>query len=258
MGKAGKIAIGCGCLLALVVGAVIAVVGWGAYQAKAKLTQLGGGLEKAAARAEEIQTWTEKANEAPYTPPADGVLSEPRFLAFLEARKRVHAVYQGYEAELARLKAESDGRPPSISEALATGGRIAEVFAELRLSLVKALAELGMSEAEYRDIQVAVYKTAWTAAAQRESGKLPSEAVGEASRQAGEAFEKAMAEAAEQGAPGAEQMSAEQREQVRRSLAEAAGAIKAAEAPQANVELFRKHEAEIRKYAMSGLELLGF
>jgi hypothetical protein len=33
--------------------------------------------------------------------------------------------------------------------------------------------------------------------------------------------------------------------------------MKTLEAPRANVELFRKHEAEIKKYAMHGLELVG-
>ena len=40
-------------------------------------------------------------------------------------------------------------------------------------------------------------------------------------------------------------------------MAEAGKAAKALEVPKANIELFRKHEAEIRQYAMSGLGLLG-
>jgi hypothetical protein len=55
-----------------------------------------------------------------------------------------------------------------------------------------------MSEAEYRDIQMAVYTSAWASDAESES------------------------------------------------------------VPRANVELFRKHQEDIKKYAMHGLALLGF
>ncbi len=34
-------------------------------------------------------------------------------------------------------------------------------------------------------------------------------------------------------------------------------AAKAIDVPRANVELFRKYESDIKKYAMNGLELIG-
>jgi hypothetical protein len=40
-------------------------------------------------------------------------------------------------------------------------------------------------------------------------------------------------------------------------MAELGKAAQSLEVPKANVELFRKYEAEIKKYAMSGLGLVG-
>jgi hypothetical protein len=260
MGKGGKIALGCGCVVLLAAAAVVAMFGAGAFWAKSKLTELKGGLDRATAKSEEIQRWSSKADAVAYSAPADGVIQEARLLKFLEVRKSVFAVYQTYEADLKELQARSKAgdQRPSFSEAIAAGGKFAEVFSELRLAQVKALAEVEMNEVEYRDIQVAVYKTAWAAETQKQTGKLPSEAVGEAGEQVERAMEKASAEASEQGVPGAGQMSEEQRRQVREAMQKAAEAAKSVEVPQANIDLFRKHEAEIRKYAMSGLELLGF
>ena len=76
MGTGAKIAIGCGCLLLLAGAAVVGVVGMGAWWAKDKLTEATGGLEKMAAKAEEIGRWEEKANANPYPRPGDGVIPE--------------------------------------------------------------------------------------------------------------------------------------------------------------------------------------
>jgi hypothetical protein len=260
MGKGVKIALGCGCLVLLVIAGVVAMFGFGAFWAKSKLTEFSGGIDNVAARSREIDDWAAKANSVPYEPPENGVLTEPRLLGFLEVRKSVFAVYQRYETELRDMQAQAgnEGRPPSLSQALATGGRFAEAFGQLRLAQVKALAEQGMSESEYRDIQLAVYKTAWAAEAQKAHGKLPSEAVGHAGDGMAEALETTMAEAEKTGVPGASQLSDEQRQQLRETMQKAAEATKAIEAPQPNIDLFRRHEGEIRKYAMTGLDLLGF
>jgi hypothetical protein len=83
---------------------------------------------------------------------------------------------------------------------------------------MQALAAAGMSEGEYREIQLAVYSSAWASAAESEASRPPAEATPESAK-------------------------------VQPS---------AVRVPSANVELFRRHEAEIRKYAMHGLAFLGF
>ena len=128
------------------------------------------------------------------------MIPEARFLKFMDTRKQVYAVYERYEAELRELqkKADSSTDKLTLSELWSAGGSLAEMAGAIRLAQMKALAAAGMSESEYRDIQLAVYKSAWASEAESESGKLPAEAVSEAALQV----------------------------------------------PRANVELFRKHQAE--------------
>jgi hypothetical protein len=241
MGTGAKIAIGCGCLLLLGAAAVVGVVGMGAFWAKGKLTEAAGGLERITAKTEEIDRWEKKANANAYTPPPDGVIPEARLLKFLETRKRVFAVYERYEADLRELQSKSEkaGDKVSPSDLWSAGGKLAEVFGEIRLAQVKALAELGMSEEEYRDIQIAVYRSAWASDAEKESGKMPAEAVSEAMSEAAKGMEEDVRKLQEQMAELGED------------------AAQALDVPRANVELFRKHEADIKKYAMHGLAFIG-
>ena len=114
----------------------------------------------------------------------------------------------------------------------------------IRLAQMKALAAAGMSESEYRDIQIAVYKSAWASEAESESGKLPAEAVSESMSEAAKQMEEAMRAGAEaarkQGVPGAGQISEKDARELQEGmtqLGETAG--EALYVPKANVELFR-------------------
>ena len=258
MGKGAKIALGCGCLVLLAGAAVIGVVGAGAFWAKSKVTEMTGGIDKIQAKTEEIERWEQKANANAYTAPADGVIAEARFLKFLDTRKQVFAVYQQYEPQFKELQAKSkaSGETASFSDAMTGMGKVAQLFGQIRLTQVKALAEAGMNEQEYRDIQLAVYKSAWAAESLKQSGKMPSEALADAGKQMQEAMRKGLAEAQRHGAPGAG-MSDEQQKQLSDSMGGLGNAASALDVPRANVELFRKYEADIKKYAMGGLELIG-
>ncbi len=246
MTKGAKIALGCGCLVLLVGVAIVVVFGVGAFWAKGKLKQVTGDLEKMSGKTQQIEALEKKANANPYTAPADGVIPEARFLKFLETRKRVYPVYERFKADIEALDAQHKGeKEPSLSGVLAAGGKVAEIFTEARLAQMQALADVGMSEQEYRDIQVAVYKRAWAAESQKESGKLPAEALREA------------AAAAESQRGTATGLPAEEQRKLNESMKELGQAAQALEVPKANVELFRRHEADIKKYAMTGLELIG-
>ena len=216
MGTGAKIAIGCGCVVLLGAAAVIGVLGVGAWWAKGKIEEASVGIDKMTAASEEIERFEKQANANPYTPPAEGVIPAARLLKFIETRKQVYAVYERYETELGELqkKAEKPDEKLTLSELWSAGGALAEMAGAVRLAQMKALASAGMSESEYRDIQLAVYTSAWTSETESESGgKLPAEAASEG------------------------------------------GALRV---PRANVELFRKHQADIKKYAMHGLAFLGF
>ena len=264
MGTGAKIAIGCGCLLLLGGAAVVGVVGMGAWWAKDKLTEATGGLDKIAAKADEIGRWEKQANANPYARPVDGVIPEARFVKFLETRKRVYSVYERYEADVRALQKKAEGASDKLSpsDLWAAGGKVAEVFSEIRLEQMKALAAQEMSEEEYRDIQVAVYKSAWASDAEKQSGKMPAEAVSESVSEAAKGMEEAMRaglEAAQkEGVPGSEKLSPEDAKRAQEAMArlgEDAG--QALSVPRANVELFRKYEADIKKYAMNGLAFIG-
>jgi len=264
MGTGAKIAIGCGCLLLLGGVAALGVVGMGVWWAKGKITEATGGLDSIAAKADEIGRWEKQANANPYTRPGDGVIPEARFLKFLETRKRVYAVYERYEADLRALqeKAESAGDKLSPSDLMSAGGKLAQAFSDIRLEQMKALAAEQMSEEEYRDIQVAVYKSAWASDMEKQSGKMPAEAVSESMSQAAAGMEEAMRaglEAAQkEGVPGSEKLSPEDVKKAQETMAQLGeDAGNALAVPRANVDLFRKYEADIKKYAMHGLAFIG-
>jgi hypothetical protein len=237
MGTGAKIALGCGCLLLAGLVAGIGACGVLGYWVKGKTEGVVADLEtfskQAAAVTDEIEGWERKANANAYAAPADGVIAEERLLKFLETRRRVAEVYEARQADLRALEEKSRKAQDKLSpsDLWSAGGKMAEVYGALRLVQVKALAEVGMSEAEYRDIQVAVYKSAWASASEQQTGQMPAEAL-----------EQLPPEAA--GPLGAE-------------LAEAGRLAKALEVPRENVELFRKHQADIEKYAMHGLAILG-
>jgi hypothetical protein len=264
MGTGAKIAIGCGCLLVLGGAGVVGVLGVGAWWAKGQITEATGGLDKFAARTDEIGRWEKEANANPYARPADGVVPEARLVKFLETRKRVHAVYARYEGDMRALQKRADAANQKLSpsDLWSAGGTLAEAFTEIRLEQVKALAGQQMNEEEYRDIQLAVYKSAWASDAEKQSGKMPAEAVSESMSEAARGMEEALRaglEAAQkEGVPSSQTLSPEDAEKARDAMtqlgADAGGALAV---PRANVELFRRYEADIRKYAMNGLAFMG-
>ena len=264
MSTGAKIAIGCGCVVLLGAAAVVGVLGVGAWWAKGKVEQASVGLDKMTAVTEEIERFQKQANANAYTPPADGVIPEGRFVKFMDTRKQVYAVYERHETQLGELqkKAQSRSDKLTLSELWSAGGSLAEMAGAIRLEQMQALAAGGMCESEYRDIQFAVYKSAWASEAESPSGKLPAEAVSESMSEAGKQMKDAMQSGVEaarkQGVPGAGQVSeqdARKLQQGMEQLGEQAG--EALRVPRANVDLFRKHQADIKKYAMNGLEMIG-
>jgi hypothetical protein len=247
MSTGAKIAIGCGCLVLLAGAAVLGVVGAGAWWAKGKLEEVGGGIESMTAQAEETERYEKQANDNAYTPHPNGVIAEDRFLKFMDVRRQVHAVYEKYESQLKDIekKADSSNDKLTLSELWSAGGALARMAGDIRLAQMKALATIGMSATEYHEIQMAVYRSAWASASQSQSGQMPAEAV-----------TTAMAEAARQIPKGA--MSEEDARRLEEELKKAGQqAGQTLQVPPENVALFRKYEADIRQYAMSGLAFIG-
>lgn len=196
VGTGAKVAIGCG--IAVVIGGVMLamVVFGGLWWAKGKAEQFTG-------RETQIEELKKKANAVPFTEPADGVVREDRLVKFLEVRRRLNDVYARHKDELEAMNKKKQADFSDVTRGLG-------VLAEVRLAHAQALADVGMSEDEYRFLIQQVYKTMWASEVAKASP-----------------------------APG---------------TGETAPAI---DVPPANLALFRKHEAEIKQYAMGGLEWVG-
>lgn len=240
MGTGGKIAIGCGIAALVAVGVFVVTVGAGIFWAKGK-------VESMAAEQKQITDLQEQANKNTFTEPADGVISEPRLLKFIEVRKHVYDVYLKHEATLKALSNKKQGDLGDARNAY-------NMMNEIRLSQAKAQVAEGMSDAEYAFLVRQVYKSSWAAqVAQSTGGKSVSEAVGQAYDKAAEQMEKAAGTGDRASREALEKGSKELKDQAD----DAREAAQSLDVPAANIELFRKHEAELKKYAMSGLEWIG-
>jgi hypothetical protein len=243
LGTGGKIAIGCGIALLVVGLVVVLTVGAGIFWVKGK-------AESIAAEQKQIQDFQAEANKNSFTEPEDGVISEPRLQKFIEVRKNVYDVYLKNETAIKSMKDKKEGDIGDVRKAFA-------VMNEIRLAQAKAQAAQGMSDDEYAFLVRQVYKSSWAAqVAQSTGGKSVSEAAGQAYDQAAEQMRKA----AESGAPK-DEASRKALEKGMKDLEKQASDVPEAatslDVPPANVALFRKYEADLKKYAMNGLEWIG-
>lgn len=243
MGTGAKVAIGCGIALLVGVLVVMVVVGAGVFWAKGK-------VETAVAEQKQIEDLQKEANKNTFVEPADGVIDEARLLKFIEVRKRVYDVYVKNEAAIKGVK---DKEQAGIGEAR----KAFAVMNEIRLAQARAQVAEGVSDDEYAFLVRQVYKSSWAAqVAETTGGKSVSEAAGQAYDQAAEQMRKAA-----ESASGKDEASREALEKGMKDLEKQADDVRDAAAsldvPAANVALFRKHEAELKKYAMSGLEWIG-
>jgi hypothetical protein len=239
--KGAKIAIGCGIAFVAVVVVVVVALFAGAWWVKGKVGDFAG-------RESKITALNDKANANAFTAPTDGVIAEARLAKFLDVRRRVFAVYEKHRDEFER-------RAKREAADFSDAAKLVGILSEVRLAQAEALADAGMSGAEYRFLVESVYKTAVGAEiANQTGGKSASEAMKDTSDQ----FTKEMEKLAEQeGIP--EEARAQAREALEKAKTgthEAQAQAAAFDVPKANIELFRKHEAEIKKYAMTGLEML--
>ncbi|MCG6924928.1 MAG: hypothetical protein LJF30_06415 [Acidobacteria bacterium] len=260
MGTGTKILAGCGCLAILAGIAAAVALSLGLFWLKDEASDMASHLEEVTARTNEIEEWEEKANAHPYDRPADGVIPEERLTTFLDVRRHVHEVYSTYKAELEQLRerAEGDAGALTPTEVLGLGGRAVQMFGDLRLAQVKALAESGMSEQEYYAIQTAVYVAAGVSRTEAETGTAPADAMSKAAEQIQEVMRAALETAQKQSLPGADRVSESDLKGLEQGLEKmGARGAEALTVPPENLELFRKHQAEIDKYAMHGLTLLG-
>ncbi len=251
MSGAAKIAIGCG--VVVVMGGVVlvgAVVG-GAYWVKGKASTF-------VASAEKVEKLREEAEANPFTPPADGILQESRLDAYLTVRKSQTAFLDGRSGQIAAAnkRLSVPGATASFSD-IAEG---AKFIGDLQQNFYGALAAEKMSHAEYRWIVFEVYRAEFASEVENKNeGKTPSQVTTEAADSARLAMEEHQNDPQDPNLPPEMKQGADAMKDAMKDIAAKAKSGSAAlDPPQANVELVRKHDADIRKYALSGNESAGF
>lgn len=218
-----KVAIGCGVALVLAGSVAVALLVGGAYWVKGKVEQVTDHEQR-------IQDLKKKAGAAaPFSRPKDGVIQEARLVRFLEIRSRLLSIYERHRPEIERLNKKEKG---DLSDAWKAFSWINE----LRRAHAEAQADAGMGDEEYAFLVEQVYRSAW--AAEQVSGKQAEGPLESTSQ--------------EQRRPIEEML-----EQVEAQKGEVLEQARPFDVPKANLELIRKHEAEIKRYAMNGLEWLG-
>ena len=247
MSTGAKIAIGCVVALLAAGIVVVVVLGAGAYWAKGKIEAVGGNIS---ARTTELADYEKKANANPFTRPADGVVEEARLLKFLEVRRQVFTVYEQHKADFEGIEKKKEA---GFSDLMKAGG----ILADIKLAQAKGLAAAGMSETEYAFMIESIYKSAWASGFEKETGKPLSQYAEDALKQAKEAARQGNEAAKKSGVPGAQGVSPEDLDKIQKEVDDASSSLHSLDVPKANIESFPKHEAEIKKYAMGGLEMIG-
>ena len=250
MSKAGKIAIGCGMVVMLAVVGICVTIFFGARWAKHKIDDT---VKTVTGDSSQIEDYTRRANESPFTPPVDGVVGEDQLKRYLEVRKDIYSVYLKYQDELEKKRAE-DVSASDFTRALGA-------INELRLAQAKGLASARMNEAEYRFVKTAIYQAFLATATQGATGKQMSEVLRDSAKQMDENSRRALEQAGKVKVDGVGQASPEQiraaQEKMREMMAKAADNAEQLRVPEQNLVLFRRYKPEIDKYAMNGLDLIG-
>ncbi len=238
-----KVALGCLAVSVIAVFLLVAgLVGLG-YWAKNKVREVAGG-------GAEVEEARQTANAVPFVSPAGKVISESRLVKFIEVRARVSTVYEKYRGEIeSRVGKLKQGKSLDFGD-LSTG---LTLIGELQKAEALALAKEGMSEDEYAFITGEVYKSMWTDFGAGEASKKAVEDAAQAAKAAAEGMKGS----------GTEGLPPEAREALARAGSEMAAGTETASreienmgtAPE-NVILFKKYEADLKKYAMTGLNIL--
>lgn len=247
MSTGAKIAIGC--LVALLAAGIVVVVvlGAGAFWLKGKAQEIGGNIS---AKTNEIAVYEKQANANPFTRPDDGVVQEARLVKFLEVRRQVFTVYEQHKADFEAMDKKKEA---GFSDLMKFGG----LLGDIKLAQAKGLAAAGMSESEYAFMIESIYKSGMASGFEKETGKQLSQYAQDALKQAQEAARQGSEAARKSGVPGAQGVSPEDLEKMQKELDDSSSGLHSLDVPKANIELFRKYEPEIKKYAMGGLEMIG-
>lgn len=246
-----------GCLSVIVISAI--VLGVGTYFAtswfKKKTETLGNlvGTENS----EYGKKLSELKKDYPFTPPSDNVITDDELTRYLSVRKSVFDVYKKHKEEIDKLSKQSN---PDWSGAMNSLG----ILNDVHMAKVDSLQENHLGPDEYEYLTKMIYST-WAAATTKDALKDKS------LKQLGSDTLKSQIEGLDKqiNDPKANPEVKKQLQAVRDQLQKQLDELqtnpeysKPDEAlnsiPQQNIDLFKKHEEEIKKYSLAGLEMLGF
>jgi len=238
-----KIAIGCFAVAVIATFLFVAgLVSFG-YWAKNKVQEVTGG-------GKEVEEARRTANAVPFSRPDANIVAETRLVKFIEVRSSVFSVYEKYRGEIeSRVTKVKEGKSLDFSD-LSTG---LTLMGELQKAETLALARHGMSEDEYAFITGEVYKSMWTDFGGAEASKKAIKEAAQAATAAAEAMKEAQGQAMP---PEAREALAKAGSEIAASSQQATREIENAGAAPENVALFKKYEADLKKYAMPGLHIL--
>ena len=176
-------------------------------------------------------------------------MAEPRLVKFIEVRGSVFSVYEKYRGEIeSRMAKVKEGKSLDFGD-ISTG---LTFMGELQKAETLALARHAMSEDEYAFITGEVYKSMWADLGAGDAGKKAIKDAAEAARSAAEA----MKEAGAQGVPPeAREALARAGSEISATARDASERIEEIGTAPENVALFKRYEADLRKYAMPALNI---
>jgi hypothetical protein len=193
------------------------------------------------------------------------VIHEDRLVKFLEVRKQMQPTYEKYRTSFETLEKAGKKKEGDFND-LKHGLSALAGINDLRRALAQAQADNGMSRDEYRYMVAAIYKTAWASEIQKNnSGRTNAQITEDAMKQAARAMDEQARQTPDPNLPpeaqrawkDAQEKAREARDKLQSETQEAVESAGNLDVPPQNVALFKKYEAEIKKYAMSGLEAIG-
>lgn len=238
-----KVALGCFAVSVIALFLLVAgLIGFG-YWAKNKVAEVASG-------GAEAQDARRAANSVPFTRPEGDRIAEPRLVKFVEVRADIFSIYEKYRGEIeSRVTKFKDGKSPDLGD-ISTG---LTLMVELQKAEGLALAKHGMSEDEYAFITGELYRSMW---ADLNSGEAGQKAIKDAASAAKTVAEAMKSAGAEGMPPAAREALARAGEEIASGVEQASKGLPNLAGPPENAALFRKYEADLKKYAMPALRAL--
>jgi len=235
-----------GCFAVTVIGLFLLIaglVGFG-YWARNKVKEVTAGGQA-------VEEARRVANAVPFTRPAGNIVAEPRLVKFIAVRASVFSVYEKYRGEIeSRMARVKEGKSLDFGD-ISTG---LTLIGELHKAEALALAKQGMPEDEYAFITGEVYKSMWADFGGSEASKKAIRDAGQAAKAAADAMKTAEGQASMP--PEAREALAKAESEIAASSEQATRNLENVGTAPENVVLFKRYEADLRKYAMPGLRSL--